>query len=353
MKFRMILSALLLPAVVLAQQPGEKPKSAPPADTNARVDYSVIVPTNGQNAYHGNLLRGSTAPVQSNVRVNLNLRNARLKEAIKQLSKQTKQEFVLEDDAPADARVTVVAKNIRLNTALDMLTDATGLNWNQQTIKKSDSKETTVVFHLGKKISRDDFWQRSSVSPFINNVGPWNGQNSNFTPNFQFTPGTNNSNLKLDFAPALKGNLNLDTKPNFVSPDTGTFQNRATLLQSKPNNLPILQSEPYNLATNIRVGDTLLNSIGINEVRSTFTCPHCKNQVTVIHKPESPKCEKCGRVFHDDWQFCPFDGAKRPAGTDTDWQFCPICGERIKPDVKVETKPKGGKADTNNARSGN
>ncbi|HEU4753411.1 MAG TPA: hypothetical protein VFU47_09925 [Armatimonadota bacterium] len=62
--------------------------------------------------------------------------------------------------------------------------------------------------------------------------------------------------------------------------------------------------------------------------RSTFTCPHCKNQATVLRQRQAPKCPKCNRVFQPEWQFCPADGTKRPATTD-DWRFCPFCGKRV------------------------
>ncbi len=64
------------------------------------------------------------------------------------------------------------------------------------------------------------------------------------------------------------------------------------------------------------------------EERSTFTCPHCKRQATVIRKVETPKCPKCERVFQPSWQFCPYDGTRRPAG-ETTWKACPFCGKQV------------------------
>src|SRR5262249_5489436 len=42
--------------------------------------------------------------------------------------------------------------------------------------------------------------------------------------------------------------------------------------------------------------------------RYTFTCPHCKGQVTGIRQAQAPACPKCGRIFEPDWKFCPVDG---------------------------------------------
>lgn len=70
---------------------------------------------------------------------------------------------------------------------------------------------------------------------------------------------------------------------------------------------------------------------GLSEERSTFTCPHCKGMTTLLRQRQQPKCTKCQRAFQSDWQFCPADGAKRPAAPNQ-WKFCPHCGK----DVKIE-----------------
>lgn len=73
-------------------------------------------------------------------------------------------------------------------------------------------------------------------------------------------------------------------------------------------------------------GSPLLYSM--REERSTFNCPHCKGQTTVVRRRQQPKCTKCDRTFQTDWQFCPADGAKRPPDPGA-WQFCPMCGKRV------------------------
>ncbi len=70
---------------------------------------------------------------------------------------------------------------------------------------------------------------------------------------------------------------------------------------------------------------------GADEERSTFHCPHCKGQTTMIRQRQQPKCTKCSRVFQKDWQFCPADGSKRPAAP-SQWKFCPHCGKEVKPE---------------------
>jgi hypothetical protein len=308
--------------------------------SDSQSKYSaVLLPVDGQSVLGSTLF---AAPAQSNVRVNLNLRNAPLKEAVKQLSEQTKQEFVLENDVPADARVTVVAKNIRLSTALNLLTEATDLKWGSRSTKRSDGKSPDVVYHIGKTVPGPFEYSNATLryftSPKDNQFFQWNGTDKNLKLYYKYDtpfqkPGTAPKNNFFPF----------EGTPLILKP--GTSYNLTQPLKDTLKGGTILPNGQYNLLGSGKyttLGNSLVATNSLTEVRSTFTCPHCKQQVTVIHKHESPKCEKCGRVFHDDWQFCPFDGAKRPASTDSDWQFCPICGKSIKPDSKPENSNKGG-----------
>lgn len=63
--------------------------------------------------------------------------------------------------------------------------------------------------------------------------------------------------------------------------------------------------------------------------RHTFTCPHCKRQATHMRPRDASPCGKCGRPFQSTWQFCPYDGTKRPTAA-SDWRFCPHCGKEVK-----------------------
>jgi len=224
-----------------------------------------------------------------------------------------------------------------------MLTDATGLNWNRQTVRKTSTKEAGVVFHLGKKVSRNSI-QWSSSSP-VYNMFPsdgtnyrWNLKGSDLKLKYKAAPNAAPGSQTPSTLPYLLNPPKLDLKynqrttPNLLTPQLPLFEGTTRLLQTSPSD----NSVAYSLGN---LSNTFVSTVEVKEVRSTFTCPHCKQQVTVIHKHESPKCEKCGRVFHDDWQFCPFDGAKRPAGADSDWQFCPLCGKSIKADGKADVKP--------------
>ena len=371
MKFRMILAALLLPGLAAAQQSADKSVSGQNTPRPYRVSVALQADARAKNEPPATITQkdldwvdispdlpvllsaGDTSPAavtllpgQSNMRVNLNLRNAPFKEAIKQLTEQTKQEFVLEKDVPADTRVTVVAKNIRLSTALDVLTDATGLNWNHQTVKKTDAKEAGFVFHIGKKVSRNlvyQWWNHNLPS-----MNSWNLQNDNYNTN-----GIQNNRIFFnDVAPRIQWNSNQRIRVNPQKPGDPPLLQGGRIIEKGALPDPLVNTKTLNgdvlflpgngiNLTNpySTLGSTLIRTSDATEVRSTFTCPHCKQQVTVIHQHQAPKCDTCGRVFHDDWQFCPFDGAKRPANASSDWQFCPICGKSIKPDSKPDSKP--------------
>jgi hypothetical protein len=80
-----------------------------------------------------------------------------------------------------------------------------------------------------------------------------------------------------------------------------------------------------------------LYKFSLEEERSTFNCPHCKGQTTMVRVRQQPKCTKCSRVFQGDWQFCPSDGAKRPASPG-EWRHCPLCGKQVDP-IRPGTPP--------------
>ncbi len=351
MKIHLILAALLLPAIAVAQQP-----AAPKADPRPGITYQPL-PDLPILLQQPNAPAGPTPHLQwfspyqkkaqPDVRVNLNLRNASLKDALKQITEQTKREIVLDKDVPDNAKITVSAKNIRFMTALDILADEADLHVNPQVSTRPEQKEVSVVYHLGKKASG------SSYSPFLGGDSYWfdyggNKWNAN-APVIRFYDHADLPTLKLSpnrpFELTVPANPNGKSLPLEVVPDKTTVPQVKLLNDSPKTSLTFPSSgklyqwsadtiSPQNYSSY----STLLSGVKVTEEHSTFTCPHCKQQVTVIHQHAAPKCEKCSRVFHDDWQFCPFDGAKRPATAGIDWQFCPLCGKSIKEGVKVSPK---------------
>jgi transcription elongation factor Elf1 len=199
-------------------------------------------------------LAGLFATEDTTVLVRLDLRDAAIREAARQLAEQSKREIVVDADVSDSARVSLRATNVRLGTALDVLSQAAGVRWGRET------KDNKTTYRIGKNVPA-------------------------FTvPTIQLVPGASG----------------------------GVYRSTA----------------PPTAAQLRALENGLVYSYGSREQRSTFTCPHCKRQATVIRKAVTPKCPKCERVFQSSWQFCPNDGTRRPA-SETTWKACPFCGKQV------------------------
>jgi predicted RNA-binding Zn-ribbon protein involved in translation (DUF1610 family) len=87
--------------------------------------------------------------VAEDVTVNLEIENATLKDALNALFKAAKREYAVEGELPGDARVSLKAMNVKLGTALDLITQAAGVGWTQE------KKEGKTVYRIGKNLKRD------------------------------------------------------------------------------------------------------------------------------------------------------------------------------------------------------
>ena len=220
------------------------------------------------------------AGAQSGTKVDLDLKNATVAEALKELFSKSKAEYKLEDKDLPDTRISLSAKQVRFSTALDLIMQSSGLHYS---VTVQNGKTT---YRVGKKLS-------GSPNVF------WNSNNATYGNALTFVnPGKNQN---------LYNNL-LKVDPNINGPN-GLWRNGLKSLTLDPNS-------------------ALVYTLGSGENRATFICPHCKGQATVIRHNQPLKCPKCSRTFQGDWQFCPFDGAKRPASTGG-WKFCPVCGKEV------------------------
>ncbi|MBM3457234.1 MAG: hypothetical protein FJX77_01690 [Armatimonadetes bacterium] len=243
----------LLPALIgqAAQPPQAAPAPAqvpppPPSETPR-----LAVPVAPRTAVGG---QNSTAvfirlpPASANVRVSVDLDNVSIREALRSLCEGARKEHTVDADVPDQARVTIKARNVRLGTALDLISQAADAGW------VMERRGQTERVRVGKSLPRSaaNLLFDGSVTPsFVSGIGP----------------------------------------------------------------------------LNISAGGATRWDIGVDE-RATFQCPHCKGQATVLRRRQAPKCTRCERTFQPDWQFCPADGAKRPAEPGV-WQYCPLCGKRV------------------------
>jgi len=218
-------------------------------------------------------------------RVELDLDNATVREGLKQVLDKAKQAYKVDDDVPNTARITVRAKNVRLSTALELLLQDAGLGIVRQV---EDGK---LVYRI-----------RKSGSDTLSTL--------------DLLRSTIDNKLGMTLAP-------------------GHLQQFLTI---KPDGKWIGKTDPKALELHLRslqefaskqgAAGALPYVIRTQERRSLFKCPHCKGQATVIRHPEQPKCEKCSSVFQPGWQFCPADGAKRPAAVG-EWKYCPFCSKKV------------------------
>jgi len=179
---------------------------------------------------------------ESDLRVSLDVDAVPLRDALKKLFEQAGREFSVDADVPAETRVTLKLKDVRLTTLLNAVTESAGIGWRRET------RDGKPVYRFGKALAR----RVASVFYPI-------------APSFSLSTGT--------------------------------------------------------------VADVFASRLFAEE-RHSFTCPHCKAEATVLRARRAPRCVQCSREFQSAWQFCPFDGEKRPAPAQ-EWKHCPVCGKAL------------------------
>lgn len=208
-------------------------------------------------------------PSDSGPTIDMDLENASVRDALKQIFDRAKQEYVVDADVPQDARITVRARGVKLGTALDLVTQAGGIGWTRE------RKDSRTIYRIGKSVS---------------------------------------SASRLRVLRGLDGTARVHVDP---------FDNLGAkaVLQLQP--APQMMGLPSELTPYL---------LQYGEERSTFTCPHCSGKTMMVRQRQQPKCAKCGRLFQRDWQFCPVDGARRPPAPG-EWRFCPLCGKEVRPEA--------------------
>jgi len=100
-------------------------------------------------------LGGDTA-----TRVDLDIKDQPIREALKMVLSPLKREFEVADDLDKSVRVTVKASNVRLSTALDLLAEAADAGW------ETELRDGKVLYRLGKNIASSGLGSllRSSIT---------------------------------------------------------------------------------------------------------------------------------------------------------------------------------------------
>jgi hypothetical protein len=112
-------------------------------------EYVTVVPGNADAQRM--VLRSTGKPLTIGAdaakRMDLDLKDQPIRDALKIILGPLKREFEVADDVPKDVRVTVKASNVRLSTALDLLAEAAGAGW------QTELKDGKVLYRLGKSIA--------------------------------------------------------------------------------------------------------------------------------------------------------------------------------------------------------
>jgi len=244
------------------------------------------------------------------MRVSPNINNDNLRDAIKRVIGKADVTYEIDADVPTDKKVTLKAENIPLYTAINVLIESAGIGC-------TESRKRTVSDTEKVRLTLEKIHLHFRKAP----SAPLGGGPSSWTLNIPNTvfDKTNWANNFYTFQDGKIKEKSADGKVLFndsINPKEATTYTNKLLDSFK------------GLSTSTDGWKPMLYNLTSSEERSTFTCPHCKQQVTVIKKHVAPKCPTCGRTFQDDWKFCPVDGTKRPDDPG-EWKFCPHCGKAV------------------------
>jgi hypothetical protein len=198
----------------------------------------------------------------SDIRVDLNFENKPVCEALREVAERSKHQLRLDKDMPTTVRVTLSVPNVKLSTALDLITQAADVKWGREVRLLKEAKQAKNSLVIGRNV----------IPTTV--IAMYEDEES--------------------------------SKPEWTINTSGLSE--SILAMAAP------LSPKWVMTT--------------TEDRASFTCPHCRNQVTTIVQRGQPRCPKCTSVFQSDWKFCPSDGAKRPY-LNKPWKFCPHCGKGI------------------------
>jgi hypothetical protein len=88
-------------------------------------------------------------------RLSLEIDNLPIRDAIQKVFKATKYEVSFDDTVPSDVRITVKVPNVRLSTALDMITDAGNVKWTRDWRFSADSAKPIIQYRICKAVPAD------------------------------------------------------------------------------------------------------------------------------------------------------------------------------------------------------
>jgi hypothetical protein len=83
-------------------------------------------------------------------RINIDISELPIRDAIVKVFKSTRFDYGFTDDLPKDVKVTLKVPNVRLSTALNMITEAGGVNWTKELRIAADASVPKMFYRIQK-----------------------------------------------------------------------------------------------------------------------------------------------------------------------------------------------------------
>ncbi len=334
-----------------------------------------------------NTTRFSSLPNQT---VSLNLKNVSARDALAKVLDEAKIDYLIDDDFPKNAKLTLSIDGVQLSTALDLITQSAGAHWvaekrGGKTLVRAgknvrasllpfslNSSAATLSYAAPQAFANlDQAGGFSSLAPLISTTGRRNGVR---LPSATASLDLRDASLRDALVKLLdKQNLSYEISDDFPKDAKITISVQDMQVSEILDRLT--QSVGYQWVaekrgdkTVVRIGKNVApdlfrfysgiggsggvaridalkpltvpgtNSIRVergsgdapfiyqyrtSEQRSTFTCPKCGKQTTIVQKADAKPGDAKDKN-HVEWHYCPYCG-KKVAGIDavrfeTFWQ---------------------------------
>ena len=319
-----------------------------------------------------NTTRYSSLPNQT---VSLNLKNVSARDALAKVLDEAKLDYLIDDDFPKNAKLTLSIDSVQLSTALDLITQSAGAHWvaekrgSKTLVRAGKNVRAALPFSLNSPLTTfsyaspqalsnlDKIGGFSTVAPRITSTGR---RNSVQLPSAAVSLDLRDASLRDALVKLLdKQNVSYEISDDFpkdakitisvqdmqvseildrltqsvgyqwvaekrgdktvvrigknVAPDLFRFYSGiggsgeiARIDALKPFTVPGTSS----IRIEHRSGDApLIYQYRTSEQRSTFTCPKCGKQTTIVQK-NSAKPGDAKDKNHGEWHYCPYCGKK-------------------------------------------
>src|SRR5258706_4770708 len=139
----LLVVALAVPLIASGQDTKNKVNE----NTNVFVQDNTALDLFTTASADDNGLSWAVAGGQSGPKVDLDIKNATVGEALRELFSKGRAEYKLEDKDIPDTRISLTAKQVRFSTALNIIMESSGLHYSVQV------QNGKTTYRIGKKLS--------------------------------------------------------------------------------------------------------------------------------------------------------------------------------------------------------